>query len=102
MTTAPTTAREALLYAESEADFQSWVVDYARIRGWLCAHLRDSRRQDAVGLPDLILARNGLVILAELKSMTGAVKDKQKPWLAASGNHLWRPCDRAAVEAVLL
>lgn len=96
-----TTAREALLNAESEADFQSWVVDYARLRGWLVAHARDSRRQDLRGLPDLIMARNGLVILAEIKSMAGKVRKAQEPWLAASGSHLWRPSDRAKIEAML-
>lgn len=97
-----TTAREALLWAETEADFQTWVVDYARRHGWLVAHLRDSRGQDAVGLPDLIMARRGLVILAELKSMAGKVDEKkQGPWLEASGSHLWRPSDRARIEAML-
>src|ERR1044071_2787109 len=85
----------------SETDWQTWVVSTARARGWLVAHLRDSRGQDANGLPDLVLARGGLVILAELKTERGAIRESQRPWLAASGNHVWRPSDRARVEAVL-
>ncbi len=95
------TAREALWRRESEADFQSWVVDYARRHGWLVAHMRDSRRQDVAGLPDLIMARGGEVLLAEVKTMTGKIRTKQIPWMAASGNHLWRPCDRAKIEDLL-
>ena len=85
----------------SEAAWQTWIVNTARARGWLVAHLRDSRGQDATGMPDLVLARGGLVILAELKSETGGIRDSQKPWLAASGNHVWRPSMRTKVEAML-
>lgn len=96
----PTTTAEYRAL-EPEAAFMSWVVDYARLRGWQVAHVRDSRGQDTDGLPDLILARNGLVILAELKSETGDVRTKQREWLGASGNHLWRPSMRAKVQAML-
>lgn len=91
---------------ESEADFQSWVVGTAKLRGWMVGHLRDARTQDDVtglkGLPDLVLARGGLVILAELKSENGEIRKSQKPWLEASGNHVWRPSMRAKIEAMLL
>lgn len=98
--TLPTTIAEYRAL-ESEADFQTWVVGTARRHHWMVAHLRDSRGQDAVGLPDLIMARDGVVLLAEIKSMTGRVQVDQKPWLAASGNHIWRPSMRAEIEAVL-
>ena len=97
----PTTTEEFRLL-ESEAAFQSWVVDYARAHSWLVAHVTDSRRQDTTGLPDLVLARGGLVILAELKSETGKVRPEQEAWLAASGNHLWRPSDRQKITAMLV
>lgn len=96
----PTTTTEYRLH-ESEADFQSWVVAYARTRSWLVAHLRDSRGQDTDGLPDLILARDGMVILAELKSETGHLRPAQVSWLLASGGNLWRPSDRAKIERML-
>ena len=96
----PTTTTEYRLH-ESEADFQSWVVAYARSRSWLVAHLRDSRGQDADGLCDLIMARAGVVHLIELKSETGKTTPRQDVWLAASENHLFRPSQRAEVEALL-
>jgi len=99
MKTPTTTAEFRLL--ESEAAFQSWVIAEAKRHGWLVAHVTDSRRQDTTGLPDMVLARNGLVILAELKTETGGVRDEQKEWLAASGNHLWRPSMRAKISAML-
>lgn len=96
----PVTTEEFRLL-ESEAAFQSWVVDYARSRSWCVAHVRDSRRQDTDGMPDLVLARGGVVILAELKSATGKTTPKQDAWLQASGNNLWMPGDRAKVERML-
>jgi hypothetical protein len=94
----PTTTAE---FAESEKDFQTWVVDYARLRGWLVAHIYDSRGQDATGLPDLVLARAGVVVLAELKTETGSPSPSQDAWLAASGGHLWRPSMRDKIAAML-
>lgn len=94
-----TTSQERAL--ESEAEFQSWVISYARARSWLVAHVRDSRKQDAAGLPDLVLCRAGLTILAELKSERGKTTPAQDMWLSASGNHLWRPSDRKKIEAML-
>jgi hypothetical protein len=96
----PTTTAEYRTL-ESEAAFQTWVIAYARQQGWLVAHLRDSRGQDATGLPDLVLARRGLVVLAELKTETGKTTPTQDAWLAASGNHLWRPSMRDKIAAML-
>ncbi len=96
----PTTTAEYRA-AESEADFQSWVVGYARVHGWLTAHVRDSREQNVTGLPDLVLARAGLVILAELKAEGGKTTPAQDVWLAASGNHLWRPSMRDKIASML-
>lgn len=86
---------------EPEAAFQTWVIDLARLRGWLCAHVRDSRRQDTDGLPDLVCARNGVVILLELKTARGKTSPKQDAWLAAAGGHLFRPGERDAVSRLL-
>ena len=94
----PTTTAE---YMESEAAFQTWVVDYARLRGWLTAHVRDSRGQDATGMPDLVLARAGVVLLIELKAEGGKTTKAQAVWLAASGNHLYRPSDRLELMGLL-
>lgn len=77
---------------QSERAFQSAVIDYARLNGWLVAHFHDSRRQaggrlvgdvDAAGFPDLTLTKNGLLIFAELKSEKGRLSPQQHDWLTA-------------------
>lgn len=86
----------------SEADFQQRVMDAARRAGWLCVHFRPAKTQRGVwvtpmtgdkGFPDLALAKDGRVILAELKSDTGKPSKEQLAWLAAVGGHgrLWSP-----------
>ncbi len=92
----PTTTAEYRAL-EGEASFQKWVVKTARDCGWLTAHVRDSREQNVTGLPDIVMARAGRVILAELKSETGKTTPAQDVWLAASGSHLWRPSMREQI-----
>jgi len=88
----------------SETAFQARIIDTARAYHWLAAHYRPSinrrgRWSTAVegdkGAPDLILAKGGRVILAELKSDNGRTTAEQRLWLAALGPHarLWRPMD---------
>ena len=50
-------------------------------------------------MPDLILARRGVVILAELKSQTGRLSREQQMWQTALGAHhrVWRPSDLPAI-----
>jgi hypothetical protein len=50
------------------------------------------------GLPDLICARDGRVILIELKTDAGKLSEGQTDWLAASGGLLWRPSDWPMIE----
>ena len=50
----------------TEKDWQSTVVEYARLTGWLCYHSFDSRRSEP-GFPDLVLVRAGRLIFSELK-----------------------------------
>lgn len=88
--------------ALSEADFQRRVMDYAKLRNWMVCHYRPARKIDGQwrtalegdpGAPDLILARGGRVILAELKSDSGQASEAQNRWLRAAGmnGRLWRP-----------
>jgi hypothetical protein len=44
-------------------------------------------------LPDIIAARGGVVIMAELKVGKGKVSLDQAEWLKASGSPVWRPED---------
>lgn len=88
----------------SEDDFLGRVIDYARLNGWKVTHFRPVKLpsgrwatplQGDAGLPDLVLARDGVVLLAELKSDTGTPTPEQVEWLAAAGGHgrLWAPAD---------
>lgn len=110
----------------TEAEFQRTVIDYAKLRGWQVHHTRPSISggrwttaiQGDAGFPDLCMARDGVVVLAELKSEKGRVSKDQKRWLHAldarrSGNavrpsfsgefgaFLWRPSDWDEIEEVL-
>jgi hypothetical protein len=86
-------------------------MDAAKLHGWMRVHLRPARTERGwrtayegdAGLPDLVLARGGRVLLAELKTATGCFRPGQREWLAAAGGcgHLWRPADWDGVLAVL-
>lgn len=86
-------------------------MDLAAIRGWKRVHVRAARTERGwrtayegdSGLPDMILARAGRVLLVELKSTTGRPTVEQAAWLAAAGSngYLWRPADWVDVQAVL-
>lgn len=111
---------------QSETAFQSAVLRLAKIRGWRVAHFRKVRtfdRQgrprwstpvaaDGAGFPDLVLARRGRVVFAELKAEDGSLEPEQRTWIAAletagakSAGALevvvWRPRDWATIEQVL-
>lgn len=94
----------------SESDLQTFVVDYARLNGWLVHHTRPARTsqgwktpiQGDAGYPDLTLARNGTVIFAELKSQRGRVRPEQQAWIDHIGVcHVWRPEDIEEIKRVL-
>jgi len=54
------------------------------------------------GFPDLVLARKGEVVFAELKSAKGKVTAEQRSWLnALGGGYLWRPADWSEIQEVL-
>lgn len=97
-------ASQTLPLTISEAAFQRTVVDAAMVYGWRVHHarpamVRTGRWATAItghpGLPDLVLARDGVVILAELKRHGGKPTPGQLGWLAALGEHgrLWSPGD---------
>lgn len=111
---------------ELEGQFQQRLVECAMRMGWVVRHVRDARRQNLVGLPDLILVHPewGEVIFAELKSETGALRPEQvtyfraceqavrraqrqaAPYMAAEvqpvfRTFMWRPSDEAEAMRVL-
>jgi len=92
----------------SEADFQQRVLGYAQRCHWRVAHVRAAQVRNGrwatpvtgdPGFPDLVLARSGVVLLAELKSETGTFRPGQAEWLDAAGAHgrLWRPSSWSSI-----
>jgi transcriptional regulator with XRE-family HTH domain len=85
----------------TEAEFQGRVMDYAQRCGWMRVHYRPAQQRGKwvtaitgdVGAPDLILARNGRVLLVELKKEDGRFRPGQQEWLTAAGDNgrLWKP-----------
>jgi hypothetical protein len=87
-----------------ESAWQTRVTEYALLKGWRVAHVRPTQVRKGrfatathphPGLPDLILARKGVVILAELKRDHTYPTVEQRLWLAALGEYgrIWRPRD---------
>lgn len=95
----------------TETQFQRTVIEMAKILGWRIAHVRAARTEHGwrtpyeghSGLPDLILARRGRVILAELKVGDNKPTLDQQAWLSAAGTsgHLWFPADMDEIKATL-
>lgn len=85
----------------SEAEWQTTVIGLARLFGWRLVHIRNVKVGDRwqvpyegdPGLPDLILARDGVVHLVELKRHGAKPTPEQRKWLAAAGSNgrLWSP-----------
>lgn len=94
----------------TEDDLLGQVIDLARLHGWRVSHFRPawSTRgwrtpvQGDTGFPDLIMARNGRVIVAELKGSAGRLRPEQTAWLDALRGeavevYVWRPQDWPAI-----
>lgn len=67
----------------SEAHLEQQLLHLARLRGWRCHHVRDSRHvlMGDVGFPDWVLARRGRVLFVELKREDGKLSPDQEAWL---------------------
>ena len=105
----------------SESDFLNTIIEYAQLRGWLCAHFRSVKvqRQDGSvyyqtpvqaegkGYPDLCLVRGDRLVFAEVKAISGRVSQEQKEWLEALTHtgkcevYVWQPNDWDKVEDIL-
>ncbi len=99
-------ARAVMLAAMSEAGLQRTILTVAAQNGWLAHHDRPSQNsrggwRTAVagdpGFPDLVLARDGEVIIVELKSAHGRFEKGQREWIAALGARVVRPADMDAL-----
>lgn len=85
---------------KTEKQFQSQIVELARLRGYLCYHTFSSLRSTP-GFPDCVLARPGRLLFRELKTERGRVSAAQQQWLttlraAGADAGIWRPSDLAA------
>jgi hypothetical protein len=95
----------------TEREFQERVIARARTRGWLVHHARPCQRADGrwttpvegnAGFPDLVIARDGLVLFRELKTDSGRLTPAQRHWLEVLPNaEVWRPGDWPEVEAII-
>ena len=89
---------------QTEKQFRRSVMDYAQICGWLVEYIPDSRRLVGNrGRPDLVLARGGQVLLAELKTTRGKPSANQLEWLREAGDtaRVWNPSDWDEIETTL-
>jgi hypothetical protein len=89
----------------SERDLQRYVLDVARVRGWLVYHTFDSRRSQP-GFPDLILLRGERQVAAELKVGRSKPTEAQEIWLdafheAGAQVCIWREADLDAIAEIL-
>ena len=103
-----------------ESDFLDWLIDLARLYRWRCAHFRPARivkngveswrtavSADGRGFPDVLLIREGDIIVAELKSEKGKLSPEQEEWLQEFARnpivraYVWRPADRDLIEEIL-
>jgi hypothetical protein len=94
----------------NEREWQSAVVEFALLHGWLYYHTLDSRGS-AAGFPDLVLVRAGRLLFVELKTTQGKLTPAQSLWLdrlrdvaTTAGMpevYLWRPADWPTVMETL-
>lgn len=69
-------------------DLQKTVIDWARSRGWLCAHFpsvetkqgwRTAVAADAKGFPDILCLRDRIVVI-EIKGDGDSIRPEQELW----------------------
>jgi hypothetical protein len=74
--------------AMTEDDLLTAITEAATFLGWRWHHIRRSDKaiqQGNAGFPDLVMARRGIVIFAELKSARGRLDAEQFAWMHALG-----------------
>jgi hypothetical protein len=104
---------QALKLVGEERDLRPAIEAYARNSGWLVHHERMSGHRDAgtgrwrghgaKGRPDLLLAREGVIWLWELKPERGELTVEQGMWLmaCATWGRLFRPRHAAEILSLL-
>ena len=90
----------------TEAQFQELVEQMLTTFGWHVWHVTDARRQDLVGMPDVIAYRGPRLLFAELKVPGRTTTDVQAVHLEALARtgaevHLWYPADTDDIENLI-
>ena len=104
----------------TEDEFARQVIELAQYTGWRVAHFRPARvtikgretwrtpvQADGAGFPDLVLARKGRLIFAELKADKAQPTSEQTAWYEAleeTGKcevYEWRPSQWELIELTL-
>lgn len=95
----------------TEKAFMQQIITLAKLRGFMVYHTHDSRKSTP-GFPDLVLAKQGKIIFAELKTEKGRTSKHQQEWANALTHHgprkpthtyhEWRPSDWPTIERSLL
>ena len=92
-------------YPMTETQFQKAVVELAALLGWFTFHAArikgHLRTPSSVGFPDLVLAKDGVVLFAELKTDKGRLSKHQIAWLLETHGVIWRPKHWAIIERSL-
>lgn len=96
--------------------FSETVLDYAALRGWRRHHTRPARTskgwrtpiQGDDGFVDLVFARSGRVVFAEMKSPGEKLSDGQRAWQAelpsvpgVAERYVWQAKDWPQIQEVL-
>jgi hypothetical protein len=94
----------------TEAEFTTQVIGLALLYGWTVTHFRPAKTakgwrtaiQGDAGFFDIVAARNGRKIGAELKVGNGKPTPEQLRWLREWGSdgYLWYPKDWDQIESV--
>lgn len=91
------TIRQIIDEKISEKDFQQQIIDTAKLLGWKKIYHTWNSKRSASGFPDLIMARDGIIIFAELKREGEDPTPAQREWLEelAKCEHvkvfIWKP-----------
>ena len=106
--------KTTLTLVQTEAQFESKVVELARLYGYTLIYHTWNSRHSAAGFPDLVLCRpgdgpqsGGKLIFLEVKAENGRVTPEQQQWIDALGTvpgitaRVVKPSDFAEVERLL-
>ena len=101
----PKSAVQLMYEAETEKQFQSWVMDLAKVHGWLTYHTWRSDNSQP-GFPDIVAIRRSRMVVLELKTEKGKTTPEQEMWLDAFKEvpsvraGVFRPSERQALESM--